>query len=163
MILLPEWLFSIREEALTLWHLCARVLIVYIITLMLMRIDRQIIGVPTIFNFVLNVLLGSLLANGIIGDAPFLPVLGAAIFITMLNIACAWLTYASPFLDYVITGSRKVLVKDGVIQWHEMRRNFITHDELMSVLHHQTQLSDLKHVQFAYLEKSGEISFVVKK
>ena len=60
------------------------------------------------------------------------------------------------------TPTRLTLVREGVMQWRNMRREYITREELEQKLREQgiVQLSDVK---MAYLEGDGQISVIKRE
>lgn len=68
-------------------------------------------------------------------------------------------TYAWPALERLVEPGRVCLVRDGVIQRKGMRREYVTHAELMSELRQQG-IKDLSEVHRAYMESQGNISIL---
>ncbi len=54
---------------------------------------------------------------------------------------------------------RLLLIKDGVLQLHNMRREYVTRTELMEQLR-LNGVSELAQVRRAYLESNGEMSVI---
>lgn len=159
-----DWLFALSGtlSILTFWHYIARILLVYICGIIVVRIHRQFMGINTPFNYILNFTLGSILASAVTGEAPFLPLIGMVLFIMSLNFVVAVGAYHSHTFEIWLKGKPEVLVKEGIIQWDGMRRNHITKDELLEALHLKTNTNTLTGVKWAYFENSGQISFVLK-
>jgi uncharacterized membrane protein YcaP (DUF421 family) len=76
---------------------------------------------------------------------------------TVLN----WLSFRFKFFEQLLAASPLPLIQDGRLNRRNMRREFITEDELRSHLR-QEGLQDFAEVETACLEGNGEIS-VVKK
>lgn len=73
------------------------------------------------------------------------------------NLAIDWLCYRFPALERAMSGSKLCLVRDGQMLRRNMRREFISIEDLMSQLR-QHGIGDLKEVRRAYLEGDGNIS-----
>lgn len=164
---LYDWLdfvfgLGLNKETLTIWHLVARALFVYLFGIILVRTQRQFMNINTPFNFILNFILGSVLANAIIGTVPFFPVIGMALVIALINLLIAKLSYHFPSIELLIKGKPEILIQDGKIQWDVMRKNLITQDELMDSVHRITQSEDISTIKTAYFENSGRITIVRK-
>jgi uncharacterized membrane protein YcaP (DUF421 family) len=149
-------------EAITIWHLLARGFAVYLTGMVLVRWQAQFMGINTPFTYMLNYILGSLLADAIVGEGSFLAIVGMCLVIAWMNWFIALLCFYFPMMDVFFRGERDVLVKNGIIQWKAMRRNLITQDELMESVHKYTQSNDLSRVKQAYFENSGEITIITK-
>ena len=67
--------------------------------------------------------------------------------------------YFFPALERLLEPGRICLVKDGVMQRREMRREYITPNELMSELHNNG-IADVQQVRRAYMDSTGNISVI---
>jgi uncharacterized membrane protein YcaP (DUF421 family) len=77
------------------------------------------------------------------------------------NLAVDYLSYRFPIMERWMSGTKLCLIRDGQMLKRNMRREFITPEELMSQLR-QKDVTDVKEVRRAYLEIDGNIS-VLKK
>jgi len=75
------------------------------------------------------------------------------------NVLIDWASYRFPAVERVLAPPRLCLVRDGRLDRRNMRRQFISLDELMSKVR-QEGLEDLGHVKRMYLESDGEISLI---
>lgn len=137
-----------------------RCFIVFIFGITLARFNKKLMGIRTPFNFTLFVMLGSLFANAIIDERVFIPTLTAILFFVALNGLLTILAFYFASVETFIKGISSILVKDGVINWHAMRKNFITEQELINELQRQLHTTSLKNVQYAELASDGSINFV---
>lgn len=153
---------ELSSMELTFWHLTIRMLIIYILGIVTLRLQRQFMTIRTPFTYMLNIIIGSVFANAIIGTVPYLPVLGMAIVMNAITWFIALITFYFPGFEKIIKGKPEILIKDGQIQWQVMRKNLITKDELMDSVHRLTKTNDLSHIKIAYFENSGRITFVIK-
>lgn len=151
---------ELSQEALTLYHFTARAFLIYFVGMFLIRIQSQFMGINTPFTFMLNFIMGSVLASAIVGDAPYLPVVGTALFIAVMNWIIALLCFYSESIKRFFKGDADLLVKDGKIIWKNMRKNLITKDELMEAVHKEINSDDISKVKKAYFEDSGEITII---
>lgn len=164
---LYEWFdfifgLGLSKETLSMWHLVARALFVYLFGIILVRTQRQFMNINTPFNFIVNFILGSVLANAVIGTVPFFPIVGMVTVMAIINFLIAKLSYHFPSIEILIKGKPEILIKDGKIQWEVMRKNSITEDELMDSVHRITQSEDISPIKTAYFENSGRITIVRK-
>jgi len=121
---------------------------------------RRDTGAMGLTDFLFIVLLGDAAQNGMIGDAS-----SATDAITLIatlvswNVLIDWASYRFPAVERVLAPPRLCLVRDGRLDRRNMRRQFISLDELMSKVR-QEGLEDLGHVKRMYLESDGEISLI---
>ncbi len=123
---------------------------------------RRDVGSMGITDFLFVVILGDAAQNGMIGNATSST--DAIVLISTLvfwNVLVDWATWRYPALERIATARKLCLVRDGKMNRRNMRREFITSEELMSLLR-QEGLDDLRRVKFMYLEPDGEISLVKK-
>ena len=81
--------------------------------------------------------------------------------IVFWNYLLDWLCYRFPAFEKVLQPRPLLLVKDGRMLLDNMRRQFLTRDELLAKIREEG-LEDLKAVKRAYMESDGKIS-VIKK
>jgi uncharacterized membrane protein YcaP (DUF421 family) len=77
------------------------------------------------------------------------------------NVLVDYLCYRFPTIERLMSGTKLCLIRDGQMLRRNMRREFITPEDLMSQLR-QNDVADIKEVHRAYLEIDGNIS-VLKK
>jgi uncharacterized membrane protein YcaP (DUF421 family) len=154
--------FSLEKEALNVSHMILRGIVVYFFGMIATRLNKRFIGIRTQFNFILYVMLGSLLATAITGNAPFFPVIGMTAVLIMLNWILVKLSYFFPSFEKLFKGFSEELVNDGNIQWKEMKKNAITQKDLMELIRVKTGTTDLQKVKNVFLESNGNISIILK-
>ena len=121
---------------------------------------RRDVGSMGITDFLFVVLLGDAAQNGMIGDATSAS--DCIVLISTLvfwNVLIDWATYRFAWVERLFAARRLCLVRDGRANRRNMRREFISHAELMSRLREEG-LEDLTRVKRMYLESDGEISLI---
>ena len=78
------------------------------------------------------------------------------------NFAIDWASYHSPSLRRVLQPQPLILVKNGRMNRHNMRKELITKEELLSELR-ERGVDDLSIVKEARIEEDGHISVVKQK
>ena len=124
---------------------------------------RRDIGSMGITDFLFVVLLGDAAQNGMIGDATSssdaLVLLSTLVF---WNFGIDFLTSRMPRLERWMQPPRVVLLKDGAKQRRNMRREFITDEELEAKVR-SFGIDDLRRVKAIYLEGDGEMTVIPKE
>lgn len=135
--------------------------VIYLALFVVLRlIRRRETGTLSLTNLLVVVLLGSAVQNGLAGN--YVSVTDGILLIVPIvfwSYLLDWLGFHYPRLQRLLHPPPLPLVERGAIQWQNMRREFITKDELMDVLREQG-VDDLARVKTACLEANGRISVI---
>jgi uncharacterized membrane protein YcaP (DUF421 family) len=141
------------------FELFVRTTIVYLGLLAAMRvIARREAGSLELPDLLMIVLIADGVQNGMSGN--YSTVTGAAIVggtILGWNYVLTMLTYRFDFFRRLLRPKPLLLVRNGVMVRGNMRKEFVTSDELMSLLRSE-EVYDLDSVEAAYLEADGQLS-----
>jgi uncharacterized membrane protein YcaP (DUF421 family) len=138
-----------------------RSVIVFCAAIVLARVaDRRFMGRNACFDFMLGVILGSVLSRGINGQASFLPTLGASALLVLLHHLVGTAAFHSHRFSQWVKGREYFLIRDGKIDERAMRRNKITYDDLCENLRLNGNINDIADVVEARLERNGNISII---
>jgi uncharacterized membrane protein YcaP (DUF421 family) len=153
-----------RATDLTLLHISIRAVFVFIVGLALVRIgDRRSLSEKTAFDAIFIVLIGSVLSRAINGTAPFFTTVAASAVLMVVHRVCAFGACKSHAFGKLIKGRPVTLVWDGEIDRAQMRRALVSEHDLEEDLRLDAKAEDISTIQFARLERSGDISFIKKK
>ena len=144
---------SIAEKAL-------RSVIVYGFLIVLLRIaGKRTLGQLTSFDLVVLLLLSNTVQNAIIGNDNSLVggLVGACVLI-IVNYLVVRALYMHKRADRAIEGSTSILLHHGKFMDDNMKRQLITHAELLSAARRQG-ISRLSDVRVARLETGGAVTF----
>ena len=145
------------------WSIVARTALVYISLLLGLRLaGKRELGQMTPFDLVVILLIANAVQNAMVGpDTSLIGGLIAAAVLVGLNYALAYARQWLPWLRRAVEGSPTLLVNDGEIVDHNLRREGIDVDEvLMAIREHG--LDGPLAVKVAVLEVDGSISIVPK-
>lgn len=78
------------------------------------------------------------------------------------NYAINFLSYHIPFFENIVSSPPLLIVRDGKLLRRNMRREYLTEEELMDHLRIEG-VDDIKKVKSAFVEGDGKISVVSKK
>ena len=81
--------------------------------------------------------------------------------IALTHFLFAWLKQRSPMFGRLVDGTPLILLKDGEWQADTMRRMSLADDDVMAMARDKG-LQRLDQIQYAILERNGEISIVAK-
>lgn len=147
----------------TLLCMVLRGFIIYFFGIIAVRFNKKLFSVHTPFNFILFVILGSILAEAIVSEEKFIAILITIFLMILLNKIIDVIMYYLPKLEEWLKGSPTVLIQNGEIQWENMKKHAITKSELVHELHTNLHINDLNKVEKAYLTTEGTINFVKKE
>lgn len=143
-------------------ELLARGAVMYLGILLILRVmPRRTGGELATMDLVL-ILLVTECASHALGDYTSL---GDGLFmiatVMLLNLAVNVLSFRWKWFERIVSAPPIPIVLDGKVQRRNMRREFVTDDELESYLR-QNDIDDVSKVKYAYVEGEGHITFVTK-
>jgi uncharacterized membrane protein YcaP (DUF421 family) len=129
---------------------------------LLLRFFRRGTGQFSVSDILLIILIGDAAQNAMAGDYKSITegivLVGTLVF---WDLAIDYLGYRSKMFSFFSQASPKMLIKDGEFQFKNMRREFISEDDLASYLR-EKGIDDPKKVKACYLEGSGNLSVLEK-
>ena len=150
-----------QGKDLTVFQMSARAVVIYIITLILIRISgRRTFGKKSAFDTTIVIILGSVMSRAVVGASAFVPTVGCCLALVLLHRGIAWLRIYSKFVTRLTQGAPKVSYKDGKIHRENLRIGLMTDDDLHADVRRKANKSDLKEVKEIHLESTGEISVI---
>jgi uncharacterized membrane protein YcaP (DUF421 family) len=104
-----------------------------------------------------------MLSRAINGTAPFFTTIGAAVTLMIIHRVFAFGAFKSHWFGKLIKGQPVVLVRNGEINWQEMKRSLVSRHDFEEDLRLDAKTDDPATIQVARLERSGDISFIKKE
>jgi uncharacterized membrane protein YcaP (DUF421 family) len=104
-------------------------------------------------------MLGSVMSRAITSAGAFFPTIFAGLVLIVLHWLIAMLSFHSDWLGNYVKGVPRLLVKEGEIDWGEMRGGHVSRNDLLQSLR-QKGLTGVDQVREARLERSGDISVI---
>ena len=167
---MPQWLADPLQALLglekdisdvTAAQMALRTVVVYAVTLIIVRLgSKRLLSKASAFDFIVSIMLGSIMSRAINGSAPLFPTLVAGVLLLGIHWLFALLAFNTDWFGSMVKGRRVLLIKDGQVQQEGVRRASITEDDLEQALRLHTKQADPSKVERAYLERNGEISIV---
>jgi uncharacterized membrane protein YcaP (DUF421 family) len=133
-----------------------RPIVVYLTLILLLRVfGKRELAQLNPFDLVVLLSLSNTVQNAIIGeDNSLLGGLIGAVALLAANWSLNRILFAMPKLNSALQGSRTVLVRDGKVNEEAMRKETLSHEELIEVLHKQS-VRGLADVKECALEPGG--------
>ena len=135
--------------------------VVYLFLVVGLRLlGKRELGQMTIYDLVLLIVLANAVQNAMVGnDSSLGGGIIAAVTLLVINRLFNLVLSRSPKLEHFMVGEPTLIVNDGVIIENRLRREGVTHEQLMAALR-EHGLDDLNDVHLAILEVDGTISVV---
>jgi uncharacterized membrane protein YcaP (DUF421 family) len=139
-----------------------RAVIIFLAALLMVRTGaKRFLGRKTAFDFILILILGSMLSRAVNGSAPLLATLAAGFVLVWFHRAVAALSFRFNCLGTFFKGTDDLIIRNGEIQQEALRKHYLSENDLMEDLRLRS-VADPSQVQEARLERSGELSVVRK-
>jgi uncharacterized membrane protein YcaP (DUF421 family) len=133
-----------------------RPIIMYLVLIVLLRIfGKRELAQLNPFDLVVLLSLSNTVQNALIGDDNSVTggIIGAFTLLSV-NWLVVRLLYGSPRLNQALEGGERVLILDGKINKEAMRKELLTEEELLGVIHRQG-FDDFSDVKKCVLEPNG--------
>ena len=150
-----------EPKDLTLLQIALRALIVFIATLIIVRLaDKRFMARINALDAILTFVLGSMLARAVNGSAAFFPTLAGGLMLVLFHRFIAFLTFRWEGFGNLVKGKEDVLMEGGQFRKKNLRKNHISEKDFLEELRLNGNLENIKRVKRAVIERSGEISVV---
>jgi uncharacterized membrane protein YcaP (DUF421 family) len=124
---------------------------------------RRDVGAVGIADILILVIVADASQNAMSGE--YKSISDGLVLVTTLiawNVAFDFLSYRSPVFRHFVEPRPLCLVRDGAILKHNLRKEFITEEELWSKLR-ENGVESLDQVKKVYMESDGGISVIKRK
>jgi len=157
-----EW-WGINENISPL-EIAARSAVMFVVALLLMRIaGMRPFGKGEPFDNIITFLIGGILSRGVVGATPFFSTVASMVVIILIHQLMARLSVYSKWFGARVKGEKILLYKDGNFLKKNMNRVNITEHDILEDLRISVQLNSLERIKEAYMERTGQLSFVKKE
>ncbi|MDF2679937.1 MAG: hypothetical protein K0R47_1127 [Brevibacillus sp.] len=141
-----------------------RTLFSYFFLLVLLRLmGKRELGKLSVFDVVISIMLAEMAVLAIEEiDKPAILFYIPMLLIGLLEIGMAYISLKSKKVRDVVDGSADLIIENGEIREHAMRRNRLNLDDLMVHLR-QKNVKNIADVEFAVMEPTGQMSVFLKE
>jgi uncharacterized membrane protein YcaP (DUF421 family) len=151
------------EPSSSLMEMIVRGSITYWAIFLLLRFFRRGAGQLGISDVLLIILIADASQNSMAGEYKSVSE-GVVLIATLVfwDLAIDWLSYHSDAFNSFAQPKESLLIKNGMMQKNNLRRQLITEDDLKGILREQG-IDDISQVKSCCLEGSGNISVIRKQ
>ena len=140
-----------------------RAVFLYAFVVLLLRVTgRRELSTLSAVDLVLLIILGDAIQQGLTQDD--YSVTGAVIAVSTiaaLQVGASYVSFRSRRARRVLEGEPIVIIEDGKLIEHNMKRERLTEDEIAEEMRTQ-QIASVEDVEWGILESSGNMSFIPK-
>lgn len=138
-----------------------RATVMFAVVYLLVRVlGKRELGQMTPFEFIVMVVVGDLIQQGITQNDFSLT--GATLAICTFafwGLVLSWASYLSPRAARLLEGEPRVIIQHGQLLAHSLRRDRLTRSEIESEMR-LAGIASMRDVDWAVLEPNGKISFI---
>jgi uncharacterized membrane protein YcaP (DUF421 family) len=151
-------------EKLNMLQMSMRAFVMFCIMLLLVRFTgRRAFAKKSSFDNIIVIMLGAVLARGVVGASPFWSTVAASVVMVIMHWIIAWLAVKNRVLERLIKGTYIRLYNKDKIVDNNLAKTGISENDLHESLRLETKKDTLEDIDTAYLETNGRISFILKK
>ena len=163
---MQQWLTQVFDHP-DMTHsliIAAKTTLIYIFLIAGLRLlGKRELGQMNIFDLILIIVLGNAVQNAMMdGDNSLVGGLIAATVLLVINKLFSVLLHRSKRIERVMVGQPILILHDGIPMEDRMKKEGITHDQLMMALR-EHGLTRLDQVRMCVLEVDGSISCVANE
>jgi len=133
-----------------------------ILFLLLRLLGKRELGQMTPFEFVVLVVMGDLIQQGVThNDFSLTGATLAIITFAFWGLVLSWVTYLFPRAEKLLDGEPRIVIRDGSLIEDNLRRDRVTRAEVESEMR-QAGIASMEDVAWGILEPQGKFSFIRK-
>jgi uncharacterized membrane protein YcaP (DUF421 family) len=137
--------------------------VMFFIALLLIRIGgMRIFGKKSAFDYIIIIMLGAVLARGVVGASPFISTVVASAVMILIHKVLAMLSMRYIWVGKIVKGIHRPLYENGRMDSRNMKLEAISEDDLLEAVRLQINKNSLANVAKIVIEKSGELSVIEK-
>ncbi len=158
-----DYLFGDGED-LTMVQMGIRAFGAFVIMLVLVRVaGMRTFAKKSSFDNIIVILLGSILARGVVGASPFWSTVAACAVMVALHHLIAWLSVKSKKFEKVVKGGYIKLYQNDALIDNNLEKTGMSENDLHESLRLEAKKLTLNEIDTAFLETNGRISFILKE
>ena len=144
----------------SVFELVLRATVMYLMILAGFRIFRRDAGSLSVSDLLVVVLIADAAQNGMAGEYKSLTE-GVIVVATIFawNYILDWMAYRSRFVYWLLHSPSLLLIRNGQIQYRNLRSQLITKEDLLAQLREQG-VESIDGVKKCYLESDGKMSVI---
>jgi uncharacterized membrane protein YcaP (DUF421 family) len=121
-------------------QMCVRAFITFLILLILLRLSgKRAFAKRSAFDNIVTIMLGAIIARGVVGDSPYIPTLAASVVIVVVHRLIAWLSVKNKKFELLVKGAYIKLYQNGALVGDNLERTGMSENDLHESLRLETK------------------------
>jgi uncharacterized membrane protein YcaP (DUF421 family) len=152
---------ELEAKDLTFIQVSLRGVVVFIVSLVMVCVaNKRFLAKMSAFDAILGFILASMLARAVNGSSAFFPTLGGGFVLVGIHALLAEASVRSDRFGVLVKGNACILVKEGKADRKMMAATKITEKDLLEEARLNGQVSNVKEIELATVERNGEVSVI---
>lgn len=157
-----QYVWGLENTGLNALQVCVRAFVTFIVAIALLRIaGRRTFGLRSPFDNTIVILIGAILAKGVVGSIPYFSTIMACLVLAVTHRLFGYFSIGSGRFGALVKGEKILLYCDGKMNESNMRRSLVTENDLMESVR-INGYDSLEDIKAAYMERNGMISIIRK-
>jgi uncharacterized membrane protein YcaP (DUF421 family) len=157
---LNHW-WGIKDD-ISILEISERAAVAFFVALILVRLSSmRPFGKGNAYDVIVTFLIGGILSRGVVGATPFWSSVAGAVIVMLVHKLIGRIAFLSGPMDKFINGEKVLLYKNGNLHYQNMKTLDITESNIYEELRRQLRQNSLEKVKEIYMEKTGEMSFII--
>jgi uncharacterized membrane protein YcaP (DUF421 family) len=157
-------ILGLNASELNEYQMVARAFVIFFVSLIFIRVSGlRTFGKYTTFDNITSIMLGAIMGRAIVTNQSLLGSFLATLLIMLLHRILAWISFKSKEAGKIIKNEKIILMKDGRKNLENMSKVHISDEDILEAARQDANISSMKEIKEAHLERSGYISIVKKE
>jgi uncharacterized membrane protein YcaP (DUF421 family) len=139
-----------------------RCLILFCLSVLFIRFTNHRFNFNTPLDFLMITISGGLISRGIVGASSLGITVEAFLMLLILHKILAKLCFKFNSVGFLFKGCSHYLIENGEWNYRNMSRYNISENDLLEQLRQKLNTENYKIIEYALLERTGNISFILK-
>jgi len=139
-----------------------RTICIYLFSIAAFRFANTRFRFQTPFDYVLPIIVGSVLSRGVNGGASLVSSIVASIIFIFLHWLFAYFAFKSHRFGKWVKGKRQILYAHNQFNRSIMKKNQISENDILDECRFQLRTDKMDNIDEIYIERSGNISIILK-
>ena len=145
-------------------QMALRAVLIFFIAFMLIRFTgMRMFGIESAFDICITIILGAVLARGIVGASQFIPTIVAATAMITVHRIIAVSSVKNQRVSHFFKGKPVSLYKDGRLNDKNLKKCMLSFGDIMEEVRITLSQNSLDDVDEIFMERTGKISVIKKK
>ena len=141
-----------------------RALITFFVALALIRFSgMRIFGIKSAFDTCIIIMLGAVLARGVVGASPFIPTIAASTALIVIHKIIAAISVSNQFISHLVKGKPLSLYKSGTVNSKNLKKCSLSYGDIMEEIRLTLNQNTMENIDEIFMERTGKISMIKKE